>query len=225
MKPIFLFGFAVFFLTSCGESKTNSDTSSSDSANTEQQHEAADPKVAQDNSSSSNASNVTFKNVMDKTMQDMQSMQMTGDPDQDFATMMKRHHQGAIEMANLELSKGASADLKQVAQQTIDASQKDINDLNTFLQSHQPDKKSDFSKKMMDKMKSKSPDMNMNMDMGGNTDQQFAMMMSMHHQMGIDMARDYLKVASEEQTKKVANNTVKSNSEDLKKLKALSGNK
>ena len=36
----------------------------------------------------------------------MSSMPMSGDPDADFAMMMRIHHQGAIDMANAELSNG-----------------------------------------------------------------------------------------------------------------------
>lgn len=157
-----------------------------------------------------------FKAVMDKMMQDMHSMQMTEDADNDFAMMMKHHHQGAIEMSNIELSRGANAEVKQVAQKIIDDSQKDINDLDSFLKTHQPDSKSDYAKRTMDKMMGGSSQMNMGGS--GDIDQQFATMMAMHHQHGIDMSKDYLKTGKEAQTKKVANRVVKTNSEDLKKL-------
>ena len=39
----------------------------------------------------------------------MESMKMTGDTDRDFATMMKAHHQGAIDMAQMELQNGNDA--------------------------------------------------------------------------------------------------------------------
>ena len=45
-------------------------------------------------------------------MQAMQSMKPTGDTDKDFAMMMRMHHQQAIEMANVELRDGKSAELK-----------------------------------------------------------------------------------------------------------------
>ena len=64
--------------------------------------------------------------------------------------------------------------------------------------------------------------MNMDMKESGDVDKDFAMMMAMHHQDGIQMAKDYLKVGTAEETKKVANNTIKSNGEDLKTLKAHS---
>ncbi|MFY0080189.1 DUF305 domain-containing protein, partial [Acinetobacter baumannii] len=42
-------------------------------------------------------------------MDKMMSMQSTGDVDRDFATMMKMHHQMAIDMARTEVEKGKSA--------------------------------------------------------------------------------------------------------------------
>ncbi len=212
---------SAWFLASCGENTANeSTTTTTDSSTSQQSNSAAAPTDS--NSAGTTATAPTtgsFKNVMDKTMQAMHSMQMSGDPDHDFAMMMKTHHQGAIDMANIELSKGTNAELKQVAQKTIDDSQKDISDLNTFMSNHQPSKKTDFAKNQMDKMMK----MDMNMTESGDTDKDFAMMMAMHHQHGIDMAREYLKVGTAEETKKVANNTIKSNSEDLKKLKAHAG--
>lgn len=204
-------------LAACNGNNSNS-TASTDSTTTTNQSSTAENTAATSTPNSTNTSG-SFKEVMDKMMSNMQSMQMTGDPDHDFASMMKMHHQGAIDMSNIELAKGTNVALKQVAQQTIDDSQKDNNDLTAFMGSHQPSKKSDYGQKQMDKMKG----MNMNMNMSGDIDKDFAMMMSMHHQEGIDMAKDYLKVGSAEETKKVANSTIKSNTEGIKKLKAAAG--
>ena len=224
MKRKTIFGFATaLLLAACGNNANQSATNSADSASTTQSNAAASP-ITDSNTANTTTTNPaqssSFKGVMDKMMQDMHSMQMTQDPDHDFATMMKHHHQGAIDMSNIQLSKGTNAELKQVAQKIIDDSQKDINDLNTFLGSHQPAKKSDFAKNQMDKMM-KSP--SMTMSESGDVDKDFAMMMAMHHQEGINMAKDYLKVGTAAETKKVANNTIKANGEDLKKLKAHSG--
>lgn len=43
---------------------------------------------------------------MQSGMSQMMSMKMTGDPDHDFAMMLKMHHQGAVEMADLEIKQG-----------------------------------------------------------------------------------------------------------------------
>ena len=223
MKQILVLCLTVTILASCGDSSNSSAGTASDSSTSEQSHAASAPASGNSMNTNGNAGTGSFKEVMDKMMQDMHNMKMTNDPDHDFAMMMKSHHQGAIDMANIELSKGTNAESKQVAQKIIDDSQKDINDLNSFLSNHQPgSKESDFGKQQMDKMM-KSINMNMDMDHGGDIDKEFAMMMTMHHQHGIEMARDYLKVGTALETKKVANNTIKANSEDIKKLKAYGG--
>jgi uncharacterized protein (DUF305 family) len=43
-----------------------------------------------------------------------------------FIDMMTRHHQGAIQMANTELKKGALPEVKQLAQQIITAQQREV---------------------------------------------------------------------------------------------------
>lgn len=205
----------VLFFVACNNEQDNTASTSLDSNSTAQTNTSIDSSAA-----AAPANTTSFKGVMDKMMQDMHSVPMTNDPDHDFATMMKHHHQGAIDMSNIELTQGTNAELKQVAQKMITDAQKDITDLNAFISSHQPSGQSDFSKNQMDKM---MKSMSMNMQPSGNIDQDFAMMMTMHHQEGIDMAKDYLKVGKAAETKKVANNTIKSNSEDLKKLKSHSG--
>src|SRR5580765_1000060 len=59
-------------------------------------------------------------------MQAMQSMKPTGDIDKDFAMMMRMHHQQAIEMANVELRDGKSAELKAMSRKMIKDQQKEI---------------------------------------------------------------------------------------------------
>lgn len=221
MKRNVAFGLiAIIFLGSCNNEENNSGLTP-DSTNTVQNNKAASSPMDGSGSANSTSADTSLKEVMDKMMQGMHTMKMTGDPDHDFATMMKKHHEGAIAMSNMEIANGANAELKQIARKIIDDSQKDISELNSFLGSHQPGTKSDYSKKTMDKMMGKmmGKSSGMNMDHGGNMDQQFAMMMTMHHQHGIEMARDYLKSATEEQTKKVANNSINANTEDIKKLK------
>lgn len=56
--------------------------------------------------------------AMDKMMADM-AIKPTGDVDHDFVAMMVPHHQGAIDMAKVELQYGQSAQLKTIAQEII----------------------------------------------------------------------------------------------------------
>ena len=54
----------------------------------------------------------------------------TADPfDAAFIRMMIPHHEGAVEMANEELEKGADPELKRLAQAMIDAQQREIDEM------------------------------------------------------------------------------------------------
>ena len=63
--------------------------------------------------------------VMDRMMAAM-SAKPTGDVDADFVNMMEPHHQGAIEMAELELTYGRNAQLRRIAQEIIVDQQQEI---------------------------------------------------------------------------------------------------
>ncbi|MEC3979302.1 DUF305 domain-containing protein [Amycolatopsis sp. H20-H5] len=53
--------------------------------------------------------------------------------DRRWLTMMTAHHQGAIDMAKAELGQGGSGEAKQLAQQIIDAQQREITTMNGLL--------------------------------------------------------------------------------------------
>jgi hypothetical protein len=63
--------------------------------------------------------------VMDKMMAGM-AVAPTGDVDRDFAAMMIPHHQGAIDMAVLEIRYGRNEHLRRIAQEIIVTQQQEI---------------------------------------------------------------------------------------------------
>ena len=209
-------GFAAISCNDSSSGSIQSGTSTEEQTASATEQSAGATTLGQDTTRTASEQSSAFMTSMDKMMQDMMSMKMTEDPDHDFAMMMKRHHEGAIEMANIELQQGKNEYLKQVAQKIIDDSKKDIADFEKFMSSHNPSKKSDFAKKSMELM---HKDANKQMDhSSGNIDRQFATMMAKHHRDGIDMARLYLKSATQQQTKEIANRSIKANSEDLPNL-------
>lgn len=56
----------------------------------------------------------------------MSSIPMTGNPDVDFAAMMVSHHQGAVDMAKVELRYGTDSRLRRLAQEIIVTQQSEI---------------------------------------------------------------------------------------------------
>jgi uncharacterized protein (DUF305 family) len=74
-----------------------------------------------------------MRGSMTGMMKGMESMQMSGDTDRDFATMMKMHHQGAIDMAQMELQSGKDPTMRSMAKRIIAAQNKEIKEFDQWL--------------------------------------------------------------------------------------------
>jgi len=59
---------------------------------------------------------------------------MTGDQDRDFAAMMVTHHQGAIDMARQELSRGRDPEMRALAGKVIVDQQREIAQMQGWLE-------------------------------------------------------------------------------------------
>ena len=77
-----------------------------------------------------------MKHSMMGGMDSMQKMPMSGDTDKDFAMMMKIHHQGALDMAQVELDQGKSPEMKAMAKSIIAAQKKEIAQFDRWLAKH-----------------------------------------------------------------------------------------
>lgn len=82
-----------------------------------------------------NDSSKAFMEVHEKMKKDM-AMTPSGDTDKDFAMMMIPHHQGAIDMAEVELKFGKDPALKEMAQKIIDAQKKEIEEFKKWQSEH-----------------------------------------------------------------------------------------
>jgi hypothetical protein len=70
---------------------------------------------------------------MTKMRSQMDAMAMTGNVDEDFAMMMRAHHQGAIDMAKTEVASGKNAELRKIAQKVIIDQTKEIAQLDKWM--------------------------------------------------------------------------------------------
>lgn len=156
--------------------------------------------------------------VMHQMMSKMDTMQKTNDPDVDFAKMMKVHHQGAIDMSNLELQKGKDDSIKRMAQKIINEQQAEIQQLNAILASLSVDNSDpSFTMEQMENMAKGGKQADIQV-ITGDIDNDFATLMTGHHQTAIDNASAYLHHGNNAQLKTMANNIVASQTKEIQEL-------
>lgn len=74
--------------------------------------------------------------AMNKLFEQMGAMQMSGDPDMDFAMMMIPHHESAIAMAEELLKNGKDENLKKMAEKMKADQEKEVAELQKWLEAH-----------------------------------------------------------------------------------------
>ena len=74
-----------------------------------------------------------YREAMERMHKAMGEIAYTGDADRDFAAGMIPHHQGAIDMARIELEHGKDPAMRKMAQDVITAQEREIAELRAFL--------------------------------------------------------------------------------------------
>jgi uncharacterized protein (DUF305 family) len=163
-----------------------------------------------------------FMTIMHNMNDQMDAMQMTGDADYDFATMMVMHHQGAIDMANKELEKGKDPTIKNMAQQIINKQTSEKAELQTWIDAHtvQPTAEGQaFDQEMMDEM-AKMKNWKDTQVLTGNADSDFAQLMIVHHQQATDNANGILHHGSDEEILEMAKMMIEDQNKEITDLTA-----
>lgn len=176
-----------FFMQSCNDStKTTTSTTEMDTTmNTTMMNDTMNMgKMNMDNG---------MMQTMTGMMGKMEAMTMTGDFDLDFANMMIMHHQGAIDMSEMEIAKGTDAQIKTMAQNIISAQKAEIEKMQQLVKDYKmPEAKKqagEMHNELGETMKAMMGKIN-SMPMTANTDKDYVMMMIPHHEAAVKMAED-----------------------------------
>lgn len=163
-----------------------------------------------------------FMTIMHNMNTQMDAMQMTGDADHDFASMMVMHHQGAIDMANKELEKGNDATIKAMAQQMITKQTVEKAELTTWLASHTPVPDAEgeaFDEEMMKGME-KMKNWKDTQVLTGDADSDFAQLIIIHHQAAADDANGILHHGHHDEIKEIAKMMIEDQTKEITDLTA-----
>lgn len=74
---------------------------------------------------------------VNETMMKNMSIKMSGNADVDFIKMMLAHHQGAVDMAEVELKYGKDPEARKLAETIIAAQQKEIAQMQDWLKANE----------------------------------------------------------------------------------------
>lgn len=158
--------------------------------------------------------------MMHTMSEDMDNMVMTMDPDHDFAMMMKRHHQGAIEMADYELANGTDNTIKNMAQMMKDDQMAEIAKLDSFMNAHTPSGSSmafdNAAQAAMNTMDSDADAQKLN----GKADHDFVHLMIQHHKGATAMANAELQYGQVPFIKNMAQMMKDAQSQEISNLQA-----
>ncbi|MFC4233339.1 DUF305 domain-containing protein [Parasediminibacterium paludis] len=204
----------MFLLQACnGDNKSTTDSKmGSDTAMKMTEHNDAE----MDGDGKMNMNNELMKSMM-SSMDKMKAVKMNGDFDAEFAAMMIEHHQGAIDMANIELKSGSDNTMKAMAQSIITAQKAEIEKFKTILASHKENiVKGDHPELMeaMSSMDTKTKETKMT----GNVDKDFAMMMKVHHSGAIEMSKGELGDGKVYELKKMAQQIIEEQNKEVKQF-------
>ncbi|MBG8555785.1 DUF305 domain-containing protein [Hymenobacter guriensis] len=162
---------------------------------------------------------------MNDMMAKMNAMKMKGNTDHDFAHHMMEHHRGAIAMADIELRDGKDATMKQMAEKIKADQQKEIGELEPIAErlDSAPNnyKPMDPADPFTSKMKASMDGMMQNMPkMVADPDMNFNMMMSVHHQSAVDMAKAELAHGKDTKLKEMAQKMIDAQQKEIADFKA-----
>lgn len=162
--------------------------------------------------------NNRMMDTMHAIMDRMMAMPMTNDPEIDFAKMMIMHHQGAMNMANVQVQEGKNDSLKRTAQKIIRDQQMEIQQFQTILATLIVDNTDmEYTMEQMEGMKKMDKAIDVQL-ITGDIDNDFATLMIWHHQSAIDDASGYLHHGNNAQLKTIANNIIKAQTMEIQEL-------
>jgi len=158
---------------------------------------------------------------MDDMMEKMHNVELSGNSDFDLAAMMQKHHESAVDMADILLKSGSDSEMKQLAQKIKEEQDKEIGDLQKIQDKYKDaaknydpkNSKEGLGKAMANDMKAM---MNMPESAHTSIDKEFAVLMMKHHQDGIQMAKTIAQYAKDEKFKAMAQSIITSQQQDVK---------
>lgn len=186
------------------------------SSHTEETNTTTDTLVAQPTQTAPTDIPGAMKASTDKMTGELKGYVPTGDPDQDYASIMRIHHNGGVEMMQTYLPGAKDEMLKNMAQSGIPKQQSEIGELDAFLKGHQPGTQNNSYGKEAVQMVS---DMMVMETTPSDADKAFAAMMAPHHESAVHISQMYLNHGKDQKLKDLAKKIASEQQKETDQLK------
>ncbi|NRG43131.1 DUF305 domain-containing protein [Rathayibacter sp. VKM Ac-2835] len=144
------------------------------------------------------------------------------DQDVMFATMMKPHHEQAVEMADMILAKdGISSDVTDLATQIKDAQGPEIEQLEEWITAWGGDESMSGMDHSMDGMMSEEDMSALDSATGAEAEKLFLEQMTMHHEGAVEMAQTEIDGGQNADAIEMANTIVTTQTEEIATMQSL----
>ena len=199
------------------ESEVDANTNAPATENTipvETTEPTADPHAGHDMATMTTSDNEVEQAYiagMTKMHDDMMAGMQANDADVAFAKGMLPHHEGAVDMAKVQLKYGKDDAMRQLATEIIAAQEAEIAQMQQWLTEHPDTEKQDNTAEMQQAYEQSMQAMHDDMMAGikaSDPDMAFAKGMLPHHQGAIAMAEVQLKYGKDEAMRKLAEDII-----------------
>ena len=165
--------------------------------------------------------------ILHSMHQTMYGISMSCNVDIDFLTDMIAHHQGVLDSATLYLDEAKNENLKEMAQQIIDTQSSEIKYFEDLIEKLQKEKKDcdstsykEFQDQAQIDLETMMQEMN-NVTPSENIDFDFAKAMIEHHKGAINSSKTILKYTNNAEIKEIANNIIKLQDDEIKRMQQI----
>ena len=163
-----------------------------------------------------------YNDSMTKMHDEMMAGMAYNDPDAAFAQGMLGHHMGAVDMAEIQLKYGTDAEMRQLAQEIIDAQKAEIEQMQNWLANHPDAAEPTSDTGAMQTAYAKGMDTMHSEMMAGiadpNPDMAFARGMLPHHIGAVDMAKIQLKYGKNEEMRQLAQQVIDAQQPEIEQM-------
>lgn len=212
---------SVIALTACNQPAPKAEQAPTPPASATDPHAGHEMSHMASTTAQSQPAHIADYMQMMTTMHDQMSHATAiANPDVAFATGMIAHHQGAIDMANIQLKYGKDSQMRTLAETIIKAQQAEITQMQTWLTKHKDDPAPANAS-------AKTPEMDMNLHnammqgtMDSDPDIAFAKGMIPHHQGAIQMADIELKTGKDKEMQDLAKRIKSAQDPEIKQMQA-----